>query len=492
MSRLIDDKNEAKDFLVAEIDLINLWTVDELVNLPGDARFCILDSSQNLLYSSQPHMAKITDTIKINTQLSTAGHFEFTINDESYFASFTQIFLKPSYKLPHWTIIIFEAKSDVFSAVAKFKYVFPLFIILTIMVVLRLCHNNIRLNLVPIEKLKDGAQRIAQRDFSKKIDIQSGDEFEELANAFNYASKQLYIFQKKSEQAYDALNVARKNLRETVKKRTSELSKAKRKAEEANKAKSEFLANMSHELRTPLNHIIGFTELVVDKNLGDLNETQKEYLCDVLDSSRHLLELINDILDLSKIEAGKLELQLTRVKLRALLESSLTMVKEKAIKHRIKLSNSLNGIPDTIRADERKLKQIIYNLLSNAVKFTPNGGKVSITAQTCKLDNEEFSNMDNNNNFGIKITVTDSGIGINPDNLLCIFNPFEQVETSKSRKFQGTGLGLSLTKRLVELHGGRIWAESAGEGKGSAFSFTLPITPMAIPSGSITENTNGE
>ena len=277
-------------------------------------------------------------------------------------------------------------------------------------------------------------------------------------------------------------------LRQTKKK----LREQNLKLEKANQAKSEFLANMSHELRTPLNHIIGFTELVVDKNFGDLNEAQEEYLTDVLDSSRHLLELINDILDLSKVEAGRLELQPTTVKLRELLENSFSMVKEKALKHGIKLSNSLNGIPDTITADERKFKQIIYNLLSNAVKFTPDGGTVSLTAQICKLDDSKFSDMENTNDSGIKITITDTGIGIHPNELDRIFNPFDQVETSKSRKFQGTGLGLSLTRRLVELHGGRIWAESDGEGRGSTFSFILPITPINISSGSIKENTSGE
>jgi signal transduction histidine kinase len=306
-------------------------------------------------------------------------------------------------------------------------------------------------------------------------------------------------------QTKKALKRAKDELETRVRQRTAELEtsnaqlnqeiknrkRAQIEAEVANIAKSEFLANMSHELRTPLNHIIGFTELVLDENFGELNKVQTEYLSDVHHSSIHLLSLINDILDLSKVEAGKLELQPTCVKLCELLESSLTMVKEKALKHGIKLSNSLHGVRDTITADERKLKQIIYNLLSNAVKFTPDGGSVSLTAQNCKPDDAQFFDMDNDNSY-IKITVTDTGIGINPDGLDLIFNPFEQVETSKSRKYQGPGLGLSLTKSLVELHGGMIWAESEGEGKGSTFSFTLPITLTEIPSGSITENTTEE
>jgi signal transduction histidine kinase len=236
-------------------------------------------------------------------------------------------------------------------------------------------------------------------------------------------------------------------------------------AEQASQAKSGFLANMSHELRTPLNHIIGFTEIVVDKKCGDLNETQTEYLKDVLQSSSHLLSLINDILDLSKVEAGKMELSLGEVHLENLLSSSLLMVKEKAQKHRIQLSRDLNGCPEKIQADERKLKQILYNLLSNAVKFTPEGGSVRVGV--CRV-NEISSGK------GVEFSVTDTGIGIKPEDQERIFAPFEQVENSSSRRYQGTGLGLSLTKRLVDLHGGQIWVESEGEGKGTKFSFIIP------------------
>jgi signal transduction histidine kinase len=243
---------------------------------------------------------------------------------------------------------------------------------------------------------------------------------------------------------------------------------------------------MSHELRTPLNHIIGFTELVVDKNFGELNDTQEEYLNDVLHSSKHLLSLINDILDLAKVEARKLELEPSDVALKPLLENSLIMIKEKALKHGIKLVTNIDGIPEIIRADERKLKQIVYNLLSNAVKFTPDGGSITLAAK----QGTDYSVMKNGNadektsdpypipnadsNF-VEISVKDTGIGLSPGDIDRVFNPFEQADGSSTRKYQGTGLGLSLTKSLVELHGGRIWAESAGKGKGAAFSFTLPV-----------------
>jgi signal transduction histidine kinase len=177
-----------------------------------------------------------------------------------------------------------------------------------------------------------------------------------------------------------AADLLKKN-RDRLQQQNEELNLAKMAADKASKAKSNFLANMSHELRTPLNHIIGFTEIVLDKNFGDLNEVQEEYLNDVHHSSRHLLSLINDILDLSKVGAGKIELEPSNCNLKMVLENSLIMIKEKALKHGIKLVINMDGIPETIRADEHRLKQIMYNLLSNAVKFTPGGGSITLAAK---------------------------------------------------------------------------------------------------------------
>ena len=253
---------------------------------------------------------------------------------------------------------------------------------------------------------------------------------------------------------------------------------AKEGAEQASRTKSEFLANMSHELRTPLNHIIGFTELVLSGDFGRLSAEQEEFLNDVLGSGRHLLSLINDVLDLAKVEAGKMELALAPVRIRELLENSLVMVKEKALKHQLQLAVDVQGVPEEVPADERKLKQVVYNLLSNAVKFTPEGGRVHLGARIqagSELDGFAVPADGNGHGQWLSVWVADTGIGLAPENLARVFSPFEQVEGSASRKYQGTGLGLSLTRKMVELHGGAIWAESAGAGQGSTFRFAIPL-----------------
>ena len=253
----------------------------------------------------------------------------------------------------------------------------------------------------------------------------------------------------------------RRRLDQVLQEKNAELESARAAAENTSRAKSDFLANMSHELRTPLNAVIGFSEVLQDQMFGAINEKQQEYVNNILTSGRHLLALINDILDLSKVEAGKMELELGVFPLRESLEGSLTMLREKA--HQGELELELDLAPESevvIEADQRKFRQILFNLLSNAVKFTPAGGTVRLSAVP--------------DGDCIEVTVRDSGIGIAAADIRKLFHPFTQLESVYTKGFEGTGLGLALTRQLVQLHSGRIWVESE-VGKGSSFSFAIPL-----------------
>ena len=227
----------------------------------------------------------------------------------------------------------------------------------------------------------------------------------------------------------------------------------------ANKHKSEFLANMSHELRTPLNAIIGFSEVLVEKMFGDVNDKQLEYLQDIHSSGQHLLSLINDILDLSKIEAGRMELELAEFDLQQAIDNALTLIRERASRHGIALAVETDPAISDWVADERKVKQIMLNLLSNAVKFTPEGGKITVRSRKVEAR--------------VEISVIDTGIGISEADRDLVFEEFRQASGDYLKKSEGTGLGLSLTRAFVGLHGGKISLQSE-LGKGSTFTFTLP------------------
>jgi len=286
----------------------------------------------------------------------------------------------------------------------------------------------------PIRTLQEGAQRIGAGELGERIDIRTGDELEALAGQFNDMS--------------DELRRSYADLERKVEERTQQLAVA-------NRHKSEFLANMSHELRTPLNAIIGFSEALRERMFGELNAKQEEYLNDIHASGRHLLSLINDILDLSKIEAGRMELDVSAFSATGTLESTMSLVRERAQRKDIALSLAVDPAIGELRADERKFKQILLNLLSNAIKFTPEGGRIAVDARL--------------NGAGLEIAVSDNGIGIAPEEQGAVFEEFRQV----GPRAEGTGLGLALTRKFVELHGGSIRLDSA-PGRGTTFTFTLP------------------
>ncbi|MBI3924930.1 MAG: HAMP domain-containing protein [Armatimonadetes bacterium] len=297
----------------------------------------------------------------------------------------------------------------------------------------------------PLLELNQAVVKISEGDLSARVGIDTGDELESLGERFNVMAEHLEaLFQ---------------NLEQVVAERTRALDLANQELQSMNQLKSEFLANMSHELRTPLNSIIGFSELLHDRVVGELNEDQQQCVTDILESGHHLLGLINNILDLSKIEAGKMELHLEELHLQEVLEgvgrsmSSLTDRKSQ------RLEMELPSDLPPLRADRGKLKQVVLNLLSNAHKFTPEGGLVRLAAARSPE--------------GLQVTVQDTGIGISAENQQTIFDEFRQVDGSHTREQEGTGLGLSLSRKLVELHGGRMWVESE-LGKGSAFHFVLP------------------
>jgi len=253
---------------------------------------------------------------------------------------------------------------------------------------------------------------------------------------------------------------ARKQAEAELAQRNQELAYARDRAEDASRAKSTFLANMSHELRTPLNAIIGFSDVLLERMFGDMNPKQENYVRNIHASGKHLLSLINDILDLSKIEAGRLELNVTTVHLPSTLQNSLTLVRERARNQKIALSCAVDPRIGDIEADERKIKQIMLNLLSNAVKFTPEGGRVDVAAQLT--------------DSVVEVSVKDTGIGIAQKDHAAVFEEFRQVGRHYSARQEGTGLGLALTKRFVELHGGTLRLDSE-LGRGSTFTFTIPV-----------------
>ncbi len=291
----------------------------------------------------------------------------------------------------------------------------------------------------PILRIRSGVAEFAHGKLALRVDSGTSDELGDLANEFNNMAAQLQDYTQ--------------NLEQKVTDKTRQL-------EQANQHKSEFLANMSHELRTPLNAVIGFSDALKEEYFGPLNDKQREYVRDIAGSGQHLLSLINDILDLSKIEAGKMDFEGALFSVSVAIDNAMILIRERALRQGVTVGAEIGEGVDVIFADERKFKQVLINLLTNAVKFTPANGWVKVRAALVGDD--------------LVVSVADSGPGIAEEDLTLVFEEFRQLPTAGSAKQEGTGLGLSLAKRIVEMHAGKIWLESE-LGKGSTFFFSIPI-----------------
>lgn len=452
---LIDEKGRFKGALVAGYPQEVIQEMADSLKIPG-ARVTIVDKKGRIVALSKD--PKIDPASVILRDLSDSAVYKKALSETKGVAEFVSPIDKSRrlgsfYLLPMgWMVWISKPLSYMRKEVMSSFYGILFWLLVLFGAATGLGFFLTEVIAGPFMRLKKQMSRIASGDFEiepprKKPWIKEIAEFDEEVRMMAMELKSLY-----------------EGLEQTVKEVTKDLREATFMAEAANRAKSEFLANMSHELRTPLNSIIGFTEVLEDQLFGTLNEKQLEYLKDIEASARHLLDLINDILDLSKIEEGKTELELSRFGLRNLTDSVILMFKEKAIKHGISLEVELEEDME-IEADERRIKQVLLNLVSNAIKFTPDGGSVNVSARKIVREGKGF----------VEFLVSDTGIGIKKEDMERLFQPFSQLESPYNKKYEGTGLGLALSKRLVEMHGGDIWCESEF-GKGSRFGFSIPIT----------------
>jgi signal transduction histidine kinase len=448
MTLAVRDTTSGGGALIAEVNLKFIWDVVSRIQVGKSGYAYVVDSSGQLI--AHPDISAVLSRSDLSGLEQIKAILAANTLDEPNVAQNLQrqqvLTARAAVEPPGWWIFVEQPLQDAFAPVyASLLRTAVLLIaglVLSVLVSLVLARRMV----TPIRALQASADRIGAGALDAQIEVHTGDELEALGNAFNRMATQL-------RELYGTLE-------QRVEERTRELVEAKEQVEIANRHKSEFLASMSHELRTPLNAIIGFSDALDEQFFGPLNARQSRYVQHIMSSGRHLLSLINDILDLSKVEAGRMELEVGRFSLPEALESGLTMVRERANQHGIQLHVQTDPDVQIIEADERKVKQVIFNLLTNAVKFTPDSGHVYVSA--CRADP------------WLEISVRDTGVGIAPEDQARIFDAFQQSDRGVAQPQEGTGLGLTLSRQFVELHGGRLWVESE-PGQGSTFRFTLPL-----------------
>ncbi len=466
-----DAKDTFLGSLLVEVNLIHLLDIVKTVKSDQTTEATLVDESGTVFASSDPKLmaAKIPANRMSEIQRDSQTKSLYTAsNNELYFTGYAPIKGQAG-----WAVIISQAASEALSGITRLAVIALSIVILAVIVISFIAILLSKTITRPIRELATAANRITTTgSLDEQIPYTSQDEVGELTASFNG----MILALRKTRMALEHWN---RELEHKVEVRTHELTDSNEKLEEINKEleranlhKSQFLANMSHELRTPLNAIIGFSEVLQDQLFGSLNPKQARYVDNILTSGRHLLNLVNDVLDLSKVEAGRMELHWEEFPVRPAITEVLNQLATLAAKKELILTAEIAADLDLITADRSRFRQILYNLLSNAIKFTPQSGKVEIRG--CRISAGEPGKCI------AQFEVEDNGIGVSAEHLETIFESFRQVDNTYSRQYQGTGLGLALTRRLVEMHGGKIEVSSQ-PGVGSTFSFSLPLIAVEQP-----------
>lgn len=450
---IMDEKNKAVVGVVRAVSKIE--KISQMVNKIriGETGHAMLINSARVILICPifpPQVHSVTGDLMNNITMPSMGwavvqdNAHSGVNAVAGFAPITSTdSIQNAFDGNKWYIFVSQAPEESYTPIYAMVKRMVLIFIFLIVILSAMGFWAARRIVEPIHILQRGAEIIGEGNLNYRINIKTDDEIEDLADKFN--------------QMVEKINKSYSELEQRIAERTAGLKKNYEDMEAVNRLKSEFLASVSHELRTPLNSILGFSELLCDKTFGDLNEKQLKYTGYIHKSGQHLLALINDILDLSKIEAGRMEVRPEKFSVHDVIKEIHSIITPLAVKKKINMELNIDNSVSTITADERMFRQIIYNLVSNAVKFTNEGGYVNIKAVS--------------NDYSLQVSVIDTGIGIKKEDMNSLFKEFKQIRTGGR---EGTGLGLVLVKRYLEMQGGAIRVESEF-GKGSDFSFRLPV-----------------